>query len=326
MQLRAWFFSKDAGKDSAEVSRHILGHGQLVSPRIQPGGVRQRGKSGAGHISQGGGKDTIHPALSRRASVMDPVNKLRLETPVLSQRDVALFRPFSIPRRRGPSYPPCQHLPSCPLPLGRKTSAWQACAAGAESGIGAVTCLRRTPSAWQAGLATGFSHPLLGLDHLLLAGTGSGLRLLHQLNAVAPNAWQALALGSLFGTSAVASCPGGTGRGPGLSAARLLILPAGAPPGRRPARHPLRAGGMITRFRSPFTKQWYCMAHEAKWSQQLWLGDFLALNLVVWPSVMGAAQARHVWTLRLAGLLAQPRWRGPRPGQSRALAGPSGAG
>jgi len=223
--------SKDAARDSL-----IKPHTKKNLPmqwfrRISLG--RQRGKSGAGHIFPRG--DHSSPALS--GSCDGPGQKLRLEI-LSSVRTLALFAPFSIPSpaRTGRTQP-CQHLPSC-LPSGRN-SAWQAAAALGLSSDRGVTCLPPTPRGG-AGFGNGFSHRACwGFDHLLLlSGVGASASFISQ-RCCFYCTWRRC-VGSCS-ASAWPAAPGGTGRGPGCLAARLLILRSRAGPGAPPA--PSRAGG-----------------------------------------------------------------------------------
>jgi len=108
------------------------------------------------------------------------------------------------------------------------------CNAGAELDL---PVHRRTPSAG-AGVGTGFSIPLLGLDHLLLlVGVGaSGLLFISpqgQPVAAMPLAGR-LRWGSLFGPPAVASLPWRNWSRPWLSRCLGLLILRKPPPGRRP--------------------------------------------------------------------------------------------
>jgi len=160
-------------------------------------------------------------------------------------------------------------------------------------------------------LATGFKHPLLGLDHLLLAGRVRGFASFTAQRCCS-SPCQAL-VGAPCSASAVASLPlAETGRGLAVLAARSAILRSPPQAGARP--HPLTAGG--DGFQSPFTPMLE-HGHEP-------VGATAGGWVLSWPSTLVVGVSYGV--LRKLGTVLDPaaRWnsqaslRGPRPGQIEA--------
>jgi len=199
---------------------------------------RQRGKgSGAGSISPGGMTTPVRhcPQLCD-----GPVQKLRLESCPQFRTARPVFPLFPNPHRRrgrGRTHP-LPTLPSC-SPSGRQLRPGRPCAGlGLRSDSGAVPASAHS-IAGRRFRPTGFSHPLRGLITCCCC-VGSGLRP-HHLNGCCSMPWQALCVAAPCSASGGGSCPWrGTGRGPGCLAARSCLIPCQPPPGRRPARHPLR--------------------------------------------------------------------------------------
>lgn len=169
-----------------------------------------------------------------------------------------------------------------------------ACAGLGLSLLGAVPASAHSLAG--AGLGAGFSHPLLGLDHLLLlVGVGASASLIS--SSLLLFALAGAALGSLFGLSGGALPVAELLSALAVSLLGLLVLrsrqQAGAPPA---TFYGLAVMGSVAV---------HAMLHgqEASGASSWWLGAFLASALVVGVSYGVLRSLGTIWTLRLAGLL-----------------------
>ncbi|APD49047.1 HupE/UreJ family protein [Synechococcus sp. CS-602] len=183
--------------------------------------------------------------------------------------------------------------PSFLSPSGRQLGL-AACAGLGLSLIGAVPASAHSIAG--AGLATGFSHPLLGLDHLLLlVGVGASASFIS--STLLLYALAGAALGSLFGLSGGQLPLAELVAALAVSLLGLLILrsrrQAGAPPA---TLYGLVVMGSVAVHAM-------LHGHEASGANSWWLGAFLASTLVVGVSYGVLRKLGTVWTLRLAGLL-----------------------